>query len=1076
MNVRMVNAVFEDRNRPDFDPEANTEEFLTHLPDYVARGVRAFTICLQGGMPGYEGAVNSAFEPDGTLRDSYLRRVQRVIEACDRLGAVVILGCYYQRQDQILRDETAAKAGVVHVADWIKSCGFTNVLLEIANEFDHGGFDHRLIKTEEGIAELIALAKQTAPKLLVSASGLGHGRLPDKVAEAGDFLLIHFNGTRIEDIPGCIAALRKFKKPMICNEDGKTGAEGAKAAEICVANGVSWGFMQVEVNQHYPFTFQGAKDDPLVYAAIRRLTAAQTAGDARLRLIIETDAGGDPDDEQSLVRFLLYANEWDIEGIIANRPATRRPENKNFADTGLDIVRRLLDAYGQCQPNLVKHDAHYPTKEYLWERTVAGYNDTEEAVKLIIASVDKDDPRPVWYSDWGTDHGAAENNLKRALDLVRKERGTDGYARFKSKLRLSSYDNFDDHTTKIEPPFPIWINTFQPELEGKRWYHRYSALTSKAGGFDLQRDVLTDHGPLGALYPTNTTHWGKEGDTMSFLYLIPTGLNDPEQPLWGSWAGRYGPREDMPGKPYFWANQSDTWNGTTSRDHVLARWAEDLQNDFRARLDWCVKPAKEANHPPRVIINGSESRQILHITARPGQTVSIDADRSQDPDGDTLTYDWFVYREAGTYPGQATLTNTTSPSVALKIPDDAVDKTIHVVLAIRDDGNPPLAAYRRIVIQIDGEISASNIAAEYFPAPESQGGWRKLDKPEGIREIVRMNPDKLDALKAWLMQSDDRDFAAVVIRRGYIVLEVERGNSAKTDARRVASVSKAVCATVLAIASEQSQQGLTPRKMKFDDPAFDFIPWAQPLSDPRKEQVTVKQLFNHTSGICPEANGSPNDGSWEYILGHTGDPRTEKLAFDPGTGCGYSTHALHHAALVCETVTGKPYDQFAIDALFRPLGIERWWFQYFEGGEKIGRHPTHGLGMPARDLARIAYCMLRGGRWGNRQVIPRWFVDETAAPTHTVKTPELRWQLNPQIFSHGWELPSRLTGEGGRSGERIPSDARDKPGSGGQIIAFVPSLDLVISRQTGSSGDWAYEEYLRRACSAVEPDTQTNNR
>ena len=70
------------------------------------------------------------------------------------------------------------------------------------------------------------------------------------------------------------------------------------------------------------------------------------------------------------------------------------------------------------------------------------------------------------------------------------------------------------------------------------------------------------------------------------------------------------------------------------------------------------------------------------------------------------------------------------------------------------------------------------------------------------------------------------------------MLEVERGNSAKTDSRRVASVSKAVCATVLAIASEQSQQGLTPRKMKFDDPAFDFIPWAQPLSDPRKAQIT----------------------------------------------------------------------------------------------------------------------------------------------------------------------------------------------------------------------------------------------
>jgi CubicO group peptidase (beta-lactamase class C family) len=372
-------------------------------------------------------------------------------------------------------------------------------------------------------------------------------------------------------------------------------------------------------------------------------------------------------------------------------------------------------------------------------------------------------------------------------------------------------------------------------------------------------------------------------------------------------------------------------------------------------------------------------------------------------------------------------------------------------------------------------VQSTEVSTEsaYFPPPESKGGWRKVDKPDDVRRLAAMDPDKLAELKQWLLDSDKRDFAAVVIRRGYIVLEVERGNSAKTDSRRVASVSKAVCATVLAIASEQSQQGKAPKKMQFDDAAFQFIPWAQPLSDPRKEKITVRQLLNHTSGLCPEATGAPNDGSWEYILGHSGDERTAKLAFAPGTGCGYSTHALAHAALVCETVTGKPYDQFAIEALFKPIGVEHWSFQYYNGGEKIGRHPSHGLGMPARDLARIAYCMLRSGQWVGgagriRQIIPKWFVEETAAPTHDVKTPEMRWKLNPRIFSHGWELPSRLTGEGGRSGAGIPPDARAKPGSGGQYIAFVPSLDLVVTRQTGSSGDWPFEEYLRRACAAVE--------
>ena len=212
--------------------------------------------------------------------------------------------------------------------------------------------------------------------------------------------------------------------------------------------------------------------------------------------------------------------------------------------------------------------------------------------------------------------------------------------------------------------------------------------------------------------------------------------------------------------------------------------------------------------------------------------------------------------------------------------------------------------------------------------------------------------------------------------------------------------------------------------MTFDDPAFDFIPWAQPLSDPRKAQITVKQLLNHTSGICPEATGAPNDGTWEYVLGHSGDPRTAKLAFDPGTACGYSTHALYHAALVCETVTGKPYDQFAIEALFKPLGIEHWWFQYFDGGEKIGRHPSHGLGMPARDLARIAYCMLHerplGRPAGHPEVVRRR--DRRADAQRRTPGDALEAQSADLLARLG--AARALTGEGGRSGKGIPADAR----------------------------------------------------
>jgi CubicO group peptidase (beta-lactamase class C family) len=127
---------------------------------------------------------------------------------------------------------------------------------------------------------------------------------------------------------------------------------------------------------------------------------------------------------------------------------------------------------------------------------------------------------------------------------------------------------------------------------------------------------------------------------------------------------------------------------------------------------------------------------------------------------------------------------------------------------------------------------------------------------DDVRQLAGMNPERLAELRQWLLDSDKRDFAAVVIRRGYIALEVERGNSASTDSRRVASVSKAVCATVLAIASEQSQRGLTPKKMRFDDPAFPIHSVGAAAERPAQGQITVKQLLNHTSGICPEATGA----------------------------------------------------------------------------------------------------------------------------------------------------------------------------------------------------------------------------
>lgn len=441
----------------------------------------------------------------------------------------------------------------------------------------------------------------------------------------------------------------------------------------------------------------------------------------RLRVVVETDAGGDPDDEQSLVRFLLYSNEWDVEGLIANRARARDGENRNPERTGLGIVRRQLDAYAKCWPHLVRHDARYPDPDQLRRDAVAGYDDREDGVELLLRALDRPDPRPIWYSDWGSDRGSATNNLKRALDHILRERGVVEYRRLKRRLRLVSGDAFGDHTRRLDPPFVFRADSWRPELGGQRWYHRFSALTSRAGGFDLIRDVLQGHGPLGAMYPTNTTHWGKEGDTLSFLYLVPNGLNAPEHPGWGGWGGRLGLAPAIAGGApqgavarFYDARVEDTWAGVRHRDRTLARWAEDLQNDFRARLDACDPGLRAANRPPVVSLRVAGSAGATRATPprleypedyhggallrlEEGMTATLTAQDSHDPDGDRVTTTWIPYPEAGTWRG-AMDAEATGTELRLTAPRMVAPETAHWLARVADSGDPVRVRYRRVVV------------------------------------------------------------------------------------------------------------------------------------------------------------------------------------------------------------------------------------------------------------------------------------------------------------------------------------------------------------------------------------------
>lgn len=285
MNVRMVNSVFEDRGRkaPEiftgFKPELNTDAFISMIPEYVSNGVNAFTVSLQGGDPGYEGAVNTAFNADGSLRQDYMDRVERVIIACDKNHAVVNISCFYQRQhshSSALSTKESIINALRSTVGWITEKKFTNVTLEISNEYRHSGYrnwkEGEWLMSEAGQMELIQLAKQLNPTLLVSTSGMGDGKMHSLLIETVDFLLIHFNDTAINMYASKIGALKKFGKPVLCNEDDKTDNAGAMALKESVMNGCGWGYMNLEKNQTFPFTYEGVNDDPEVYNVFSSVT------------------------------------------------------------------------------------------------------------------------------------------------------------------------------------------------------------------------------------------------------------------------------------------------------------------------------------------------------------------------------------------------------------------------------------------------------------------------------------------------------------------------------------------------------------------------------------------------------------------------------------------------------------------------------------------------------------------------------------------------------------------------------------------------------------------------------------
>jgi hypothetical protein len=476
------------------------------------------------------------------------------------------------------------------------------------------------------------------------------------------------------------------------------------------------------------------------------------------RALVLTDIANEPDDQMSMVRFLVYASDYDVEGLVAGTSTWMRRSIRP------DVLRTLVDAYERVQPRLSLHAPGFPTAAALRALIAAGQpsygmdavgkDKMSPGAELIVRAADKADARPLWILVWG---GA--NTLAQALWHVRETRSAPQVDAFVDKLRVYAISDQDDAGPWIRREFPTLHYIATPSTtDGEQYY--FATWTGISGdrfyrnadGADFTTftdEWITTHirakGPLGALYIRPCCI--HEGDTPSFLGLIANGLASFMSPAYGGWGGRYVWRRFYGEPRPFWTQGGDSYPGRdSSRDTVTGadgqtrtsdpatiwRWRTAFQHDFAARMDWTVADDRHANHNPRVVLNGQPGKAPVTIRAEVGQPVILDAAGTTDPDGHALTLRWFFYPEAGTgIPGQPVVMRSSPsappavsageggiPSAAAGGPRQPPPRvtlasaegprttatlhtrgTGHVILAVEDDGTPTLTSYRRVILQ-----------------------------------------------------------------------------------------------------------------------------------------------------------------------------------------------------------------------------------------------------------------------------------------------------------------------------------------------------------------------------------------
>ena len=253
-------------------------------------------------------------------------------------------------------------------------------------------------------------------------------------------------------------------------------------------------------------------------------------------MLVLTDIEADPDDAQSLIRFLLYSNQFDVEGLVATTSIHQKTR------VAPESILKVLEAYGKVHPNLIKHEQGYPTKDELKSKVKKGLatygmegvgeGKDSEGSEWIIKALEKEDDRPLWISVWG-----GPNTLAQALWKIKKTKSATAAERLYKKLRVYTISDQDDSGPWIRKNFPSVFYVVTPGYNYTK--ATWLGITMGLPGSNaevvstdwLAKNIQQGHGPLGAAYPD--VAYGMEGDTPAFLNLISNGLNDSEHPNFG---------------------------------------------------------------------------------------------------------------------------------------------------------------------------------------------------------------------------------------------------------------------------------------------------------------------------------------------------------------------------------------------------------------------------------------------------------------------------------------------------------------------------------------------------------------